>query len=49
VKATDVDHKDPHNGDLDKFWDTNNFRVLCHSCHSTVTGLARKYNFGRDE
>ena len=35
--ATDVDHIDPHRGDMQKFWDTSNWQPLCHSCHSIKT------------
>ena len=37
VKATDVDHIIPHRGNLDLFWDRNNWQALCHSCHSRKT------------
>lgn len=37
VKATDVDHVVPHRGDVELFWDKNNWRALCHSCHSKKT------------
>ena len=37
VRATDVDHVMPHRGDLDLFWDENNWQALCHSCHSRKT------------
>ncbi len=37
VKATDVDHIIPHRGDMDLFWDWDNYQALCHSCHSKKT------------
>ena len=37
VKATDVDHVIPHRGDMDLFWDWDNYQALCHSCHSKKT------------
>lgn len=37
VPATDVDHKEAHNGDWDKFIDHENLRSLCKSCHSRKT------------
>ena len=37
VKATDVDHVIPHRGDPVLFWDRDNWRALCHSCHSRKT------------
>ncbi len=35
--ARDVDHIEPHRGDLAKFWDTNNLQSLCPSCHGAKT------------
>lgn len=35
--ATEVDHKQPHKGDLNLFWDMDNWQSLCHSCHSRKT------------
>ena len=35
--ATDLDHIIPHKGDMDKFWDRDNWQGLCHSCHSFKT------------
>lgn len=32
-----VDHIDAHKGDLDKFWDRNNWQALCFPCHSIKT------------
>jgi len=37
--ATDVDHDEPHRGDMVKFWDESNWRARCHECHSTKTAL----------
>jgi len=34
--ATIVDHKEPHKGDYNKFWDSDNWQSLCASCHSSV-------------
>jgi 5-methylcytosine-specific restriction protein A len=34
--AIDVDHVDPHRGDMEKFW-AGPFQGLCHSCHSAKT------------
>ena len=38
VKATVVDHIKPHRGDRTLFWDQNNWRGLCKSCHDKKTG-----------
>ena len=37
IKATDVDHIIAHRGDQSLFWDTSNWRALCHACHSKKT------------
>lgn len=37
VAATEVDHKVPHRGDQQLFWDRNNWQPLCKSCHSHKT------------
>lgn len=34
VPATVVDHKTPHRGDMDLFWDCNNWQSMCGPCHS---------------
>ena len=36
VAATDVDHVEPHRGDVVKFF-TGELRSLCHPCHSRKT------------
>lgn len=33
-RADLVDHKIPHRGDRDLFWDKSNWQPLCTSCHS---------------
>ena len=35
--ATEVDHITPHKGDMQLFWDVNNWQSLCHECHSRKT------------
>lgn len=35
--ATDVDHIEPHGGDMTRFWDMNNWQALCKRCHSAKT------------
>jgi len=37
IEATIVDHKTPHRGDLELFWDVTNWQPLCKSCHDTKT------------
>ena len=32
--ATVVDHIKPHNGNVDLFWDEDNWQGLCAPCHS---------------
>lgn len=33
-----TDHKVPHRGDMQLFWDTSNWQALCAICHNTKTG-----------
>jgi 5-methylcytosine-specific restriction protein A len=35
--ATDVDHIEPHKGNLVLFYAPANLQSLCHSCHSAKT------------
>lgn len=35
--ATDVDHIQPHRGDMGLFLDDGNLQSLCHGCHSRKT------------
>ena len=35
--ATDLDHIEPHKGDMAKFWDFGNVQGLCKPCHSRKT------------
>jgi 5-methylcytosine-specific restriction protein A len=35
--ATDVDHVQPHDGDLMRFWQWDNLQPLCATCHSRKT------------
>lgn len=37
VRATVVDHKIPHKGDKDLFWDSDNWQPLCKACHDAKT------------
>ena len=36
-----VDHIEPHRGDQDKFWDSNNLQSLCESCHNRKTAKGK--------
>ena len=36
--ATVVDHKVPHRGDTELFWDQSNWQALCKECHDYKTG-----------
>jgi 5-methylcytosine-specific restriction protein A len=36
--ATEVDHIIPHRGDMELFWDRDNWQALCKSCHDRKTG-----------
>jgi 5-methylcytosine-specific restriction protein A len=35
--ATVVDHREPHKGNMAKFWDQTNHQGLCKPCHDTKT------------
>ena len=35
--TTDVDHRQPHRGDLVLFWDRRNLQAKCHACHASKT------------
>ena len=37
VRATEVDHIEPHRGRWSRFADPNNLQSLCHTCHSAKT------------
>lgn len=37
TRARLIDHITPHKGDMELFWDTNNWQSLCMSCHSIKT------------
>ena len=37
VPATVVDHRIPHRGDMELFWDTNNWSALCAHHHNVKT------------
>jgi 5-methylcytosine-specific restriction protein A len=32
-----IDHKTPHKGDLELFWDPANHQTLCKACHDSKT------------
>lgn len=42
--AAEVDHDKPHGGDLELFWDRDNWRGRCKPCHSRKT---RRENAGK--
>jgi len=39
VPATEVDHRIPHKGNYESFFDPRNLQSLCKSCHSRKTAL----------
>ena len=39
VPATVTDHKVPHRGNLQRFWDRKNWQPLCKHCHDRKTAL----------
>jgi len=40
--ASIVDHREPHGGDYEKFWDQSNWQALCAACH----GVKRRQDHG---
>jgi 5-methylcytosine-specific restriction protein A len=36
VKANIVDHKIPHKGDKELFWNPDNHQPLCKACHDSI-------------
>jgi 5-methylcytosine-specific restriction protein A len=36
VKANIVDHKTPHRGDMELFWNPDNHQALCKFCHDSI-------------
>lgn len=51
VKAANtVDHKIPHKGNMELFFDINNLQSLCKECHSsTKQRIEKSGEFGCDE
>lgn len=45
--ATEVDHRVPHKGDMNLFWDRDNWQSLCKPCHSAKTAR-EDGGFGRN-
>lgn len=41
-----VDHVQPHEGRLERFWDRANLQALCPSCHSAKTSRELWTNSG---
>jgi len=43
-----VDHIEPHNGNVELFWDQSNWQSLCKECHDSVKAKeeARGYAVG---
>ena len=37
VQATVVDHITPHKGNMELFWDKDNWQPLCKACHDSKT------------
>ena len=37
TRAQVVDHKQPHNGNEELFWDVDNWQGMCRRCHNAKT------------
>ena len=47
VVATVIDHKIPHKGDYDLFWNQDNWQSLCASCHSGVKRMQETHGYSQ--
>jgi len=45
TSATVVDHIEPHRGDVDRFWDMDNWQALCAPCHNGLKQSAEKLGY----
>lgn len=45
--ATVVDHRVPHRGDMELFWDTDNWQALCKPCHDSHKQSIERGGSGR--
>lgn len=45
--ADTVDHKEPHHGEWDKFWNPANHQSMCSQCHNKKT--AKESGWGKGE
>ena len=48
VAATRVDHKRPHKGNYELFWDEGNWQSMCENCHNRKTA-AEDGGFGNQQ
>jgi hypothetical protein len=47
VIATVIDHKIPHKGDYELFWNQDNWQSLCASCHSGVKRIQENHGYSQ--
>ena len=40
--ASVVDHKIPHRGNMEVFWDSEQWQSLCSTCHSSVKAIEER-------
>lgn len=45
--ATVVDHKIPHKGDYDLFWDRDNWQSLCDNDHNTIKQMQEIHGYSQ--
>ncbi|WP_420344081.1 HNH endonuclease signature motif containing protein [Paenirhodobacter sp.] len=48
-RAVLVDHKAPHKGNRELFWDKNNWQPLCTPCHSGAKQRQERRNLHEDQ
>jgi 5-methylcytosine-specific restriction protein A len=42
TQASEVDHIEPHKGNMSLFWDASNWQAICKPCHNRKTSQEKK-------
>jgi 5-methylcytosine-specific restriction enzyme A len=45
TEATVVDHRIPHRGNLELFWDRDNLQSVCEICHNASKAQQERYGY----